>query len=157
MADEVVVWIAAYGAIVATGGILWNVYLKYSDRPRIKVSTNPAIVKGDQGLSPMRVTFAAANTGKRPVTLSSCSVEFSDGTMMPFLGPDANLPRRLEEGQMHIIQRSAQQLKQLFKDKKPKSILFIDEAGRRYRSKWWIKLDNLIKVDENASVKNGSV
>lgn len=138
MTDEATLWIAVYGAFLSTAMLLWNIYLKHSDKPKLKVTTSPGFISQGSETSETQIFLTASNIGKRPVTLASCGIDLDNEEEIIFIGND-KFPRRLEEGQSHTVFRSFDSLKQQLSSKKPVNAWFKDETGKKHSSKWHLK------------------
>ncbi len=75
--------VAAYGAIVATLVAIWQVYVGFRDRGRLKVSalygrTHPVDVASGAQAEEF-IVISVVNHGRRPMTLVSAGIQLSDG------------------------------------------------------------------------------
>jgi len=97
--------LALYGAIIATLGGAWSLYVGLVlDRARIVVSVSQALAVGFATSIPV-VTLSVSNRGRRAVHISSIGCVADSRTGEAFLSMDflKQLPIRLEEGEAHTF------------------------------------------------------
>jgi len=104
--------------------------------PEITVTASVAFMGMGETLSPPLIIITAANTGNKPVTLSSCGIELENNEMLHFTRSNG-LPVRLRVGEAHVLPLTVEELKQSLNGKKPLHAWFGDATGRKYNSKPW--------------------
>jgi len=98
---EILDYVTIYGAIAGTAAVIWKGIDYYRDRTYIKVKVQWAYrYCGVPGFTPEEdVCLTAINKGRRPVTISSAGICLSKHALIPYIGNQDELPKRLEEGQ----------------------------------------------------------
>jgi len=124
--------IAIYGAILSTIAIVWNVYNKLMDKPKIRVSSGVGVLS----LEPVQeiISFEAINSGRYTVFLSSAGINFKNNKKMFFVGVEDQLPKELLPGKNHTIFRPLYELiAEIKKVGEPDYVWFRDQTGKEYR------------------------
>ncbi len=91
--------IAAF--IVALVSVLWNIYSAgWRDRARLKLDMHWGMKPNSDVADEWIWFIEAANTGRRPLTISSHGgLDFPNGRWLALAGGAEHLPKRLEEGE----------------------------------------------------------
>jgi hypothetical protein len=137
----ITITIAAYGAVVATVALGWNIYTAWRDRVDIRVSFGPYNLNlGGYWIHPI-MRILAANRGRRPVTLASYGFELTDGQWLGWLPfPIFPLPKRLEEGESYynfVTVRSLQEaVQRLPTGVRIRALTFTTADGRQFRQRF---------------------
>jgi hypothetical protein len=136
--------VAWYAAIVSTLGVIVAVLNYLGDKRRLKLSASHGILTG-MGDDSTKVIFSAANTGKRPVTISGVGLSFVEKNDLVLVRtPNLKLPSTLKEGQSCSTWMDHAELEHLLKREKKtvkdiKYVWFRDSTGKRYRRKYKLK------------------
>jgi hypothetical protein len=109
--------------------------------PEITVSSNVVLIGGmGHPVSEPLISMTAANTGNKPVTISSCGIGLENGESLFFTDAIRDqIPIRLGIGEAHSVYRTVEELKKDLSGKKPLYAWFQDKTGKKYKSKWYIK------------------
>jgi len=128
---QVALYIAIYGAVLATITFLWNIRLHLKDQAEIKV--NVKVVDRYNGLITIQyICVELSNSGKRPITVKEISYKVGKQTHVARLSMQNDLPKELGEGQLHSVDILKDDIKDL------NEIEFItakDVRERQYRSR----------------------
>ena len=134
--------LAVWGAGLATvlGVIRVIEYLR--DKPRLRVSGKQCWWNSESFSEPLEmVMLRAVNIGKRPVQVTGCQLELSNGKALsgnPIMGYERALPCRLDEGDVCDFPMLPEQLKKALAESGAEivGVVFHDAAERAFRGKW---------------------
>jgi len=135
--------VAWYGAIVASVSVLLATFSYIGDKRKIKVRVSHGLFMG-HSLSldeKMTVFLNAANTGKRPVTISSAGFRFKDGQDIVLTEtPNLRLPFTIEEGRSCQTWIEKSSLLKAMKHEKSRIKFgwYRDSTGKLYKGKYRI-------------------
>lgn len=104
--ENLTLYIAIYGAVLATVVLAWDVLKYLRDRPHIEVKASFRILVGVQ--SEPKIGIDTINKGKRPVTIVAVGFTLDRPPNEPNIASliDSGLPTELREGQSHTCFRS---------------------------------------------------
>ena len=126
IAENYIVILAIYGAVLSTIGIIWKIY---SNRPKIKVDARFGFMEGDMTPKKHFLFITAINKGRRPVILSSVGIRCEENDLLNI--KTISLPYKLNEGASHTEWFEVEELKN-----KPCSFAWYrTQTGRLYKSK----------------------
>ena len=132
--------LALYGAVLSTLVFLDQ---RSKDKSQVKVSLTFGMIEFiGQGLSDPQLLITAANTGNRPVTLSSAFLQLPNGKTVVFPRPlsTVNFPHELQPGKNCIVwsepEKIAAELREEgFTGTTKLKGAYRDETGKEYMSK----------------------
>lgn len=95
-------YLAIYGAALATIVFGWDVVKYLKDRPTLQVKTNLRILLGPLG-SENKIGIDMINKGKRPITIVASGFMLDTDPSEPNMATiiDTSLPKEIFEGQSH--------------------------------------------------------
>jgi len=133
--DPITLILAIYGAGLSTFLAIWKI-VRYllEGIPRLKITVSPGALTYTASISPLGLILDMANIGKRPVTISSAGFRLKNGADLIFMADTDRLPKRLEEGENHIIYRSLDDLRPDLKLASPEYAWVKDQTGKEYKS-----------------------
>jgi len=102
-------WVALYAALVATGGLLWNIISWKKDSPNIKVRITEGLFFTYVSVSVPKVFIVIVNKGRRPITIVSGGFCGKNGEKIFYPSLDG-LPKRIEQWESHTLSISRNEL-----------------------------------------------
>ena len=124
--------IAIYGALVATGAILWNIYVYQRDKGKLNVQCYYAAVDRKEFDFEVKFCFNITNIGKRPITVSGVGITVDyNGTDLTITSKTNTFPKLLYPGE-NILEYTDHHTNL---DLSAKSIWAEDSIGKKYELK----------------------
>ncbi len=136
--EEVIIWVAIYGAILSSVALTWNIVSYLIDKPKIvpRYYTTYIPIEGEKGKHGFAITFS--NPTKHRVVVSSAGILFKNNQNLLFtfgrqIFPD-DLPKVLLQGDSHTLHRDIDDIKKAIdKERVPKYIWVRDVTGKTYK------------------------
>ena len=125
---KITLGIALYGAILSTIALIWNIYNKLQDKPKIKVTAKFGFLDFGGKLSETKLIVTAINKGKGSVYLSSMGLRSGEEDLLNL--HTHGLPHELKGGHSHSEWFEAEKLK----NRKYDFAWFRDATGKLYQS-----------------------
>ena len=121
--------IAVYGAFISTVALIWNIYNKLQERPRIKVTAKFGFTEMGGEISDNLLIITAVNKGKNSAHLSSVGLRSGEDDLVNI--HSIGLPCELKGGMSHSEWFKADKLN----NRKFDFAWYKDATGKTYKSK----------------------
>mgnify|MGYP001566808830 CR=1 FL=1 len=121
--------IAVYGAFISTVALIWNIYNKLQEKPKIKVTARFGFTDMGGKISENLLIVTAVNKGKQSIYLSSIGLRSGNDDLLNL--NTIGLPCELKGGMSHSEWFKAEKLK----NRKFDFAWYKDATGKRYKSK----------------------
>lgn len=121
--------IAIYGAFISTVALIWNIYNKLQEKPRIKVTAKFGFTEIERKLSENLLIITAINNGKLSIYLSSFGLRSGKDDLISLNA--IGLPCELKGGSSHSEWFKAEKLN----NRKFDFAWYKDATGKIYKSR----------------------
>lgn len=136
--NDVVIWLAIYGAVLSSVALTWNIVSYLTDKPKIVPRYHTGFILMSGGKNQYIFSINFSNPTKHRVVVNSAGILFKNNQNLHFIGgkqilPD-DFPKILLQGDSHSVHRDIDDIKKAIdKQGQPAYVWVKDATGKTYK------------------------